>query len=62
MERIGKILAATDDSDHARRAETRAAMLSVQLNSRSLEIMTVQNTRMGLDTPATVPDGAVLGA
>jgi nucleotide-binding universal stress UspA family protein len=54
VERICKILAATDYSDHARRAETRAAMLSLQLKSRSLEIMTIQNTRMGLDTPATL--------
>jgi nucleotide-binding universal stress UspA family protein len=54
VERICNILAATDYSEHARRAVTRAAMLSVQLSAGFLEIMTIRNTRMGLRTPATM--------
>jgi nucleotide-binding universal stress UspA family protein len=48
VDRIRKILVATDYSEDARRAETRAAMLSVELKAETLELMTVQNTRMGL--------------
>ncbi|HYD59836.1 MAG TPA: universal stress protein [Noviherbaspirillum sp.] len=54
MGHIRKILVATDYSDDARPAETRAAMLSVQLKADVLELMTVQSTRMGLATPATL--------
>jgi nucleotide-binding universal stress UspA family protein len=54
VNRIQKILVATDYSEQARQAEMRAAMLSVELGVASLEMMTVQNTTMGLDTEATV--------
>jgi nucleotide-binding universal stress UspA family protein len=53
MHRIQTILVATDYSEHARRAETRAAMLSVELKASTLEILAVQETRMGVNTPAT---------
>jgi nucleotide-binding universal stress UspA family protein len=53
MDRVRKILVATDYSEQARRAETRAAMLSVELKADTLEMMTVQNTRMGLRAAAT---------
>lgn len=53
MNRVKKILVATDYSDNARRAEIRAAMLSLELKAEPLELMTIQNTRMGLRTPAT---------
>lgn len=54
MDRIRKILVATDYSDDARAAKTRAAMLSVELKADLLELMTVKGTRMGLGTPATL--------
>jgi nucleotide-binding universal stress UspA family protein len=53
MHRIQTILVATDYSEQARGAETRAAMLSVELKATTLEILAVQETRMGLNTPAT---------
>ncbi|WP_158598118.1 universal stress protein [Noviherbaspirillum saxi] len=56
MHRIQNILVATDYSEQARRAETRAAMLSVELKASTLEILAVQETRMGLNTPATASE------
>lgn len=55
MDRIRKILVATDYSEDARRAETRAAMLSVELKSETLELMTVDCMRIDLRTPAALP-------
>ena len=54
VDRIRKILVATDYSDDARRAENRAAMLSVELKADTLELMTVRNPRIGLPTPAAM--------
>lgn len=62
VDRLRKILVATNYSDDARRAETRAAMLSVELNADTLELMAVQNTRMGLRTPATLATTAEVGS
>lgn len=45
MQRIRKILVATDFSERALRAEARAAMLSVALRCETLEIMAVKNPR-----------------
>jgi nucleotide-binding universal stress UspA family protein len=60
MHRIQTILVATDYSEQARRAETRAAMLSVELKASTLEILAVQETRMGLNTPATASQSSEL--
>lgn len=54
VERIRKILVATDNSEEARRAETRAVMLSMELKAETLELITVRTTRMGLRTAATL--------
>ena len=54
VDRIRKILVATDYSEDARRAENRAAMLSVELKADTLELMTVRNARMGLPTPVAI--------
>ena len=62
MGHIRKILVATDYSEDARPAETRAAMLSVQLKAEVLELMTVQGTRMGIGTPATLSSNVEVGA
>lgn len=56
MNRIEKILVATNYSEDARRAETRGAMLSVQLKSRLLELMALRKTRMGLRMPAVISE------
>ncbi|RZI42702.1 universal stress protein [Herbaspirillum sp. HC18] len=58
MERIRKILVATDYSEEARRAETRAVMLCMELKAETLELITVRNTRMGLRTAATFSTAA----
>jgi nucleotide-binding universal stress UspA family protein len=60
MTRIKNILVATDYSENARRAETRAAMLSVELNADRLEIMAVQAKRMG--APAGAQAGSPVSA
>jgi nucleotide-binding universal stress UspA family protein len=53
MTRIKKILVATDCSENARKAETRAARLSVELKADDLEMLAIQQTvRMGLSTPS----------
>ncbi|WP_194722249.1 universal stress protein [Noviherbaspirillum malthae] len=53
MTRIKKILVATDCSENARKAETRAAMLSVELKADDLEMLAIRQTvRMGLSTPS----------
>lgn len=46
MGRIRTILVATDYSENARRAETRAAMLSVELKAETLDLMTVRDDEM----------------
>lgn len=53
MDRIRKILVATDYSEDARRAETRAAMLSVELKAETLELMTVRDAKTGVRAVAT---------
>lgn len=60
MHCIETILVATDYSEQARNAETRAAMLSVELKVSTLEILAVQETRMGVNTPATTSQGTEL--
>jgi len=56
MERIKKILAATDYSEDARRAETRASMLSVELKAETLEMMAVQGMLPELRDITSVED------
>lgn len=46
MERIKTILVATNYSENARRAETRAAMLSIELKAETLDLMSVGNDEM----------------
>lgn len=58
MDRIRKILVATDYSEDARCAETRAAMLSVELKAETLELMTVNCTTIDLRAPAAIPADA----
>lgn len=55
MSRISKILVATDYSDYARRAETRAAMLAFELKARMLEMMTVIGASCGPDPGGSLP-------
>lgn len=61
MSAIRKILVATDYSEQGQRAETRAAMLSLEVQAEVLEMMTVQGTRMGLRTPATLSGHRQIG-
>lgn len=61
MNQIRRILVATDYSEHARRTETRAAMLSVELKADTLEMMAIQATRKGLHEVATANGNSVLG-
>lgn len=56
MDRIRKILVATDYSEDARRAEIRAAMLSVELKAETLELMTVDCTKIDLRMPAATQE------
>ncbi|OWW21436.1 universal stress protein [Noviherbaspirillum denitrificans] len=60
MSRIGKILVATNYSEDARRAENRAAMLSVQLKAGLLELMALQKTRMGMRMPAVLAEAVAV--
>ncbi|WP_420475478.1 universal stress protein [Noviherbaspirillum sp. ST9] len=59
MDRIRKILVATDYSEDARRAEMRAAMLSIELKAETLELMTVDCTKIDLRAPAATPEKSV---
>lgn len=52
MTHMKRILVATDYSENSRRAETRAAMLSVELKAERLEIMAVQAARASLPASA----------
>jgi len=53
MTRMKKILVATDCSGNARKAETRAAMLSTELKADDLEMLAIRQTvRMGLSAPS----------
>lgn len=53
MTRMKKILVATDCSENARKAETRAAMLSMELKAPDLEMLAIRQTvRMGLSPPS----------
>lgn len=59
MDRIRKILVATDYSEDARRAETRGAMLSVELKVETLELMTIDCTKIELRTPSHSADAVI---
>lgn len=60
MERVKRILVATDASGQGRRAHARAAMLGVELKAETLEIMEVRQTRLGLGTAATATRSNVI--
>jgi nucleotide-binding universal stress UspA family protein len=61
VNRIRRILVATDYSEHARRAETRAAMLSVELMADTFEMMSVQPAQKGLQAVSTSTGSNLLG-
>jgi len=63
MSRIKKIVVATDFSENARKAEMRAAMLSLESRADVLELMAIQQTsRMGLSAPAVSVSHHILTA
>ena len=55
MDCIRTILVASDDSEHAQHAVSRAAMLGAELNAATVEVMSVCNAKTGQELPSPIP-------